>query len=96
MRENLVIRAMHYFGAFLKQKDYDGKLKFNHSTEELVIEVRADSQTQHSEATSNARQLSGGERSYTTVCFIMALWKVIEPPFRCLDEFDVFMVRLRL
>ncbi len=85
---------MQYFGDFLKRKDYDGKLKFNHSTEELVIEVKPDSQTQRSQATSNAQQLSGGERSYTTVCFIMALWKVIESPFRCLDEFDVFMVGL--
>ena len=81
-----------FFSHFLKQRNYDGKLKFLHNEEKLIIEVKVDSHTQQSQATSNAKQLSGGERSFTTVCFIMALWDAITAPFRCLDEFDVFMV----
>jgi hypothetical protein len=36
---------------------------------------------------------SGGERSYTTMCLLLALGENLETPFRILDEFDVFFER---
>ena len=57
------------------------------------LQVDVDSTSGSSQAVvKNTRSLSGGERSYTTVCFIMSLWEAMESPFRCMDEFDVFMV----
>lgn len=55
-------------------------------------QVQVDSAAAKSTA-KNQKALSGGERSFATVCFIMSLWDAIEAPFRVLDEFDVFMVR---
>lgn len=43
-------------------------------------------------ALNDMRSLSGGERSFSTVCFVLSLWSITESPFRALDEFDVYMV----
>ena len=41
------------------------------------------------EAVTDMKSLSGGERSFTNMCFLLALGKQISSPFHCLDEFDV-------
>jgi hypothetical protein len=45
----------------------------------------------HAKQVNDLKQLSGGERSTTTVAFFLALGGYVESPFRIMDEYDVFM-----
>jgi chromosome segregation ATPase len=89
-RHSVAIRIKILFQLLLQQRGYNGKMTFDHSTQELKLEVRV-SETEKGSVTKDMKALSGGERSFTTVCFILSLWGIIESPFRMLDEFDVFM-----
>jgi len=40
---------------------------------------------------TDINSLSGGEKSYAQMCLIAALWENMNPPFRALDEWDVFL-----
>ena len=42
-------------------------------------------------AFKNPKSLSGGERSFSTVALLLAMWDITSSPMRCLDEWDVFL-----
>ncbi|XP_056019651.1 structural maintenance of chromosomes protein 6-like isoform X2 [Ostrea edulis] len=88
-RKIIAMRAKYFFIVLLNNRNYTGKMSFNHSKETLEMNVQPT--TMAGEGARDMRSLSGGERSFSTVCFILALWDAMESPFRCLDEFDVFM-----
>uniref|UniRef100_A0A7N5ZWI1 Structural maintenance of chromosomes protein 6 n=1 Tax=Anabas testudineus TaxID=64144 RepID=A0A7N5ZWI1_ANATE len=86
MRRSLSVRCKLYFNNFLIKMNCCGSMIFDHNNETLSISV-----CMEDDGVSDMRSLSGGERSFSTVCFMLSLWEITESPFRCLDEFDVYM-----
>ncbi|NXS57432.1 SMC6 protein, partial [Brachypteracias leptosomus] len=85
----LSFRCKMYFEHLLRIRSCSGHILFDHKNETLSITVQPREEDRGS--LNDVRSLSGGERSFSTVCFILSLWSVTESPFRCLDEFDVYM-----
>lgn len=88
----MVLRVRLLFCTMLLQQGFGGTLEFDHEKEHLHIVVEP-----HGDAAGtienhrDVKSLSGGEKSYSTVCFVLALWESMDCPFRVMDEFDIFM-----
>jgi structural maintenance of chromosomes protein 6 len=65
-------------------------VQFDHKEHLLRITTQTDNLDVNTQC-NDMRQMSGGERSYTTLCLLLALGHVIECPFRLMDEYDVFL-----
>ncbi|KAK0404244.1 hypothetical protein QR680_017360 [Steinernema hermaphroditum] len=84
--------------SFVRQlhlRNYGGTLDVDFKNRSLSIHVQTHKHytdpAPSQKKSQDLRGLSGGERSYATASFVIALWECIECPFRLLDEFDVFM-----
>ena len=93
IRKSTCMNINTNFTTQLAVRKYIGKLDFNHKDGNLVICVNPNVKDNSAalDVDRDIRSLSGGEKSYSSVSFILALWDSMSPPFRILDEFDVFM-----
>lgn len=74
----------------LSERGYRGRLLLDHKRRLLDVHVEPD----HTEKRASGRStktLSGGEKSFSSICMLLAIWEAMGSPLRCLDEFDVFM-----
>ena len=85
------LRCAMDFQNYLKSRNYNGSLKFDHTAHKLEVIVQPNKSSDSSN-THDLKSLSGGERSFSTVAFLLSLWSIVESPILFLDEFDVFMV----
>ncbi|KAL1950788.1 hypothetical protein VTO73DRAFT_5912 [Trametes versicolor] len=92
-RRHIALRCKVYFAYHLSNRGYFGKVLFDHVNGTLNLKVQTDDQaaTQTQVREKDPRSLSGGEKSFSTICLLLSLWESIGCPIRCLDEFDVFM-----
>jgi len=96
MRDSLsMIMRCNFYRHVCVRPSFSGQLHISHSQQTvkpiLQTDARQSSSSDIVPFSKSTRTLSGGERSYTTACFILSLWEMMDSPFRCLDEFDVFM-----
>jgi len=87
-RQHISGRARAQFQYFMSERDYSGVLRFHHTSGELQLGVQP---SQAAGSQRGAKTLSGGEKSFSQICLLLALWEAMGSPIRCLDEFDVFM-----
>ncbi|KAF2099997.1 P-loop containing nucleoside triphosphate hydrolase protein [Rhizodiscina lignyota] len=89
-RRFISVRARNQFMYLLSNRKFRGQLKLYHKEKLLEIQVEPDI-TRASDKGRQTKTLSGGEKSYSTICLLLSLWDAMGSPIRCLDEFDVFM-----
>ncbi|CAG9118062.1 unnamed protein product [Plutella xylostella] len=90
IQTHIARRVQFCFQNTLTLRGYSGRMDIDNA--KGVLEMYCSGrEARGARAASTTSSLSGGERSYSTVAFIMALWECVELPFYFMDEFDVFM-----
>jgi chromosome segregation ATPase len=102
-RSAIVMRAKFNFRWLLEKRKYRGDLRFDHERGRLIVNVETNEKQQRRRTgedeeggnkggKKDPRGLSGGEKSFSTICLLLSIWGAMNSPVRALDEFDVFMV----
>ncbi|KAJ6115128.1 hypothetical protein N7486_000906 [Penicillium sp. IBT 16267x] len=89
-RSHISSRAKAQFTYLLSERSFRGRLLTDHNKKLLDLQVEPDI-TKDDSTGRGAKTLSGGEKSFSQVCLLLALWEAMGSPIRCLDEFDVYM-----
>ncbi|GAA5902360.1 hypothetical protein JCM6882_000510 [Rhodosporidiobolus microsporus] len=91
-RDHIGHRAKIQFLNHLSTRGFTGKLRFDHEGYKLNLTVQTDDPDKAKKSKlKDAKSLSGGEKSFSTICLLLTMWEAVGCPIRCLDEFDVFM-----
>ncbi|CAO1309708.1 unnamed protein product [Diamesa serratosioi] len=89
LKQHMSLKVKHKFHSLMGLRNYSAEILIDEKNKTLELKViPRDSEIQG--AVSNTKSLSGGERSFSTVAFLISLWSCVEHPFYFLDEYDVF------
>ena len=84
----------HNFSRHMQERGHSGTVDLNFGDGLLGLSVTlagSGAAPGGVQKVTNLRQLSGGERSYTSLCFTLSLNELCDAPFCAMDEWDVFM-----
>ncbi|PKX91567.1 DNA repair protein SMC6 [Aspergillus novofumigatus IBT 16806] len=91
-RSHISSRAKAQFTYLLSERSFRGRLLTDHNGKLLDLQAGdVEPDITKDSAGRGAKTLSGGEKSFSQVCLLLALWEAMGSPVRCLDEFDVYM-----
>ncbi|KAJ3076742.1 Structural maintenance of chromosomes protein 6 [Podochytrium sp. JEL0797] len=93
LQTKITKRARNTFTMLMDKRGFHAKLIVDHKkqTLDLQVDVHNLGASQAKNKDKDPKTLSGGEKSFSTVCLLLSLWESMGNPFRALDEFDVFM-----
>lgn len=77
------------FNQILDERDFEGKLEIDHVNQTMSIGAAPRARGEGS--SKNTKSLSGGEKSFSQIALLLAVWSAMSCRLRGLDEFDVFM-----
>lgn len=86
-RRHIALRTKILFQHLLSNRAYYGKVLFDHTNGKLDLKVQTDDQAATQGLNKDPKSLSGGEKSFSTICLLLALWQAIGCPIRCLGEY---------
>lgn len=81
MRKYIALSASGHFRYYMDKRGDDGVLKFNHNKQKLEMRVLTGDQNNKAGARrKDSKSLSGGEKSFSQVSLLLALWQGISSP----------------
>ncbi|RUS16430.1 hypothetical protein BC937DRAFT_91201 [Endogone sp. FLAS-F59071] len=91
-KKYIAMRVHYIFMYHLSTRNFKGDMKISYKNERLKIKITSgDADQKHVTRDKDPKSLSGGEKSFSTLCLLLSIWASVASPIRCLDEFDVFM-----
>jgi chromosome segregation ATPase len=79
------INAKLAFTYLLSERMFRGTLTIKNETKTLDMTIEPDITRKSNDGRQTAT-LSGGEKSFATICLLLSIWEAMGSPIRCLDE----------
>ena len=86
--------ARRSFESSMELRGFKGSMNMNFSERSLEVLVKTKQDIERNGIATAGRtveSLSGGEKSYTQIALLLAIWQTMSSKIRGLDEFDVYM-----